>query len=101
MLQYLYNVVLFKSHLNFFHDIFQVSTAALSTFAIHKSFKCAESITKLVFDKQKSWFSLFLGKNVIEDFLGFFSFGRKKDASSEQILKNLLGEDHNGFLLLF
>lgn len=72
MLQYLYNIVVFKSHLNFFHDIFQVSTAALSTSAIHKPFKCAESITELIFDKQKACFSLFLGKNVIEDLLGFF-----------------------------
>lgn len=38
-------------------------------------------------------------KNVIADLL--FFRGGKKDASSEQILKNLLGRDHSGFLFFF
>lgn len=37
-------------------------------------------------------------KIVIED---FFFLRKEKDASSEQILKNLLGRDHSGFLFTF
>lgn len=38
-------------------------------------------------------------KNVIEDF--FFLKKKEKGASSEQILKNLLGRDHSGILFTF
>lgn len=81
--------------------IFLLALLQLSTFAIHKPFKCAKSLSLSWFLTSRNHvFHCFWEKCNWRPF-GVF-FGRKeKDASSEQILKNLLGRDHSGFLFTF
>lgn len=76
-----------------------VTLLLFSTFTMHKPFRRAkEYIMQLIFGRQKSCFSLFLVKM---SFQTFCFLGGEKDVSSEQILKNLLGRDHSGFLFFF
>lgn len=72
---------------------FRWTLLLLSAFAVDRAFKHAkDSVMQLIFGKQKSCFSLFLIKMS-------FKKKKRKDASSEQILKNLFGRDCNGLLL--